>query len=169
VTVDQPQVEGVPFVGIDDEVAAREAAVHIVRLGHRRYGIVSFGLAPDARGSLADEQRQRSASYRVSRARLKGFAAALEGSGVSWADVPVYECPGSSKVMGRDAAEVLLSRVPGPTALLATSDELALGAIQAASRRGLLVPADLSVVGFDDVPAASNAPALTTVHQDPRP
>jgi DNA-binding LacI/PurR family transcriptional regulator len=167
VTVDQPQVKGVPFVGIDDETAAREAAAHLIGLGHRRCAVVAFGLSPDARGSIADEKRQRSASYRVSRARLKGFARALAEGGVSWADVPVYECPGSSRAMGRDAAEVVLSRTPPPTAVLATSDALALGVIVAASRRGLAVPADLSVVGFDDVPAATRAaPALTTVHQD---
>jgi DNA-binding LacI/PurR family transcriptional regulator len=167
VTVDQPRVEGVPFVGIDDDVAARAAAEHLVELGHRRYAVVSFGLSPDWRLGIADEERQRSASYRVSRSRLEGFAAALATGGVSWSEVPVYECPSSSKALGRDAAEVVLSWVPRPTAVLATSDELALGVIEAARERGLSVPSDLSVVGFDDVPeAASATPPLTTVRQD---
>jgi DNA-binding LacI/PurR family transcriptional regulator len=63
---------------------------------------------------------------------------------------------------------VLLGEPPErPTALLATSDELALGAVEAAYELGLAVPGDLSVAGFDDVPAARRAdPPLTTVHQD---
>jgi DNA-binding LacI/PurR family transcriptional regulator len=167
VTVDQPRVEGVPYVSIDDEAAARAAAEHLVELGHRRYAVVSFGLAPDWRAGIANEERQRSSSYRVSRLRLEGYAAALAAGGVSWSEVPVYECPSSSKALGRDAAEVVLSRVPRPTAVLATSDELALGVIAAARERGLCVPGDLSVVGFDDVPEATTAtPALTTVSQD---
>ncbi len=168
VTVDQPRVEGVPFVGIDDEAAARSAAEHLVELGHRRYAVVAFGLSPDWRAGIADEERQRSASYRVSRSRLEGFAAALAcRGGVSWSEVPVYECPSSSKALGRDAGEVVLSRAPRPTAVLATSDELALGVIEAARERGLSVPGDLSVVGFDDVPEAAIAtPPLTTVRQD---
>jgi DNA-binding LacI/PurR family transcriptional regulator len=167
VTVDQPRVEGVPFVGIDDEAAARSAAEYLVELGHRRYAVVSFGLSPDWRAGIADEERRRSASYRVSRSRLEGFAAALAAGGVSGSEVPVYECPSSSKVLGRDAAEVVLSRAPRPTAVLATSDELALGVIEAARERGLSVPSDLSVVGFDDVHEAAIAiPPLTTVRQD---
>jgi DNA-binding LacI/PurR family transcriptional regulator len=56
---------------------------------------------------------------------------------------------------------------PRPTALLATSDQLAFGAIEAAMEMGLSMPGDLSVVGFDDVPeAARSVPPLTTVHQD---
>jgi DNA-binding LacI/PurR family transcriptional regulator len=60
----------------------------------------------------------------------------------------------------------LLDQVPRPTALLAMSDQLALGALDAARARGLDVPGDLSVVGFDDIPAAARAaPGLTTVRQ----
>jgi DNA-binding LacI/PurR family transcriptional regulator len=56
---------------------------------------------------------------------------------------------------------------PRPTALLATSDQLAFGVMEAAKDMGLVVPGDVSVVGFDDVPeAARSDPPLTTVHQD---
>jgi DNA-binding LacI/PurR family transcriptional regulator len=55
----------------------------------------------------------------------------------------------------------------GPTAILASSDQLALGVIARATELGLSVPEDVSVVGFDDIPAAASAdPPLTTVHQD---
>ena len=167
VLVDQPRIAGLPLVGIDDEAAARDAAHHLIDLGHRRVAVVSFGLGPDLRHGLADEARQRSVAYHVSRARLAGFNAALAGHGVPWSNVPVFECPGSSQELGRAAADALLAVVPRPTAILATSDELALGVLDAAMRRGLSVPGDLSVVGFDDVPAAATArPPLTTVSQD---
>jgi DNA-binding LacI/PurR family transcriptional regulator len=167
VTVDQPIRESVPFVGIDDEAAARVAAEHLVSLGHERYGVVSFGLGDDGHTGIADAARQRSATYRVTRSRLEGYAAALSGAGLSWDDVPVYECPGSTTALGRSAAHALLASDPRPTAVLATSDQLALGAIEAARQRGLSVPDDVSVAGFDDVPPAATAtPALTTVRQD---
>lgn len=67
---------------------------------------------------------------------------------------------------GRVAAEVLLSKTPRPTALLATSDLLAIGAIEVARERGFSVPGDISVIGFDDIPeAAQHIPPLTTVYQ----
>jgi DNA-binding LacI/PurR family transcriptional regulator len=102
----------------------------------------------------------------VTRARLAGYEAVLEAAGIPWKEVPVYECSGSSKVLGREATDALLSWHPPLTAILALSDQLALGAIEAARARGLLVPEDLSVAGFDDVPeAATSTPSLTTVHQ----
>ena len=75
VIVDQPRTGDVPIVGIDDESAARSAAEHVVGLGHRRFGVVTFGLAPGARDGIADLDRQAAATYRVSRSRLRGYAA----------------------------------------------------------------------------------------------
>ena len=167
VIVDQPLLEDVPFVGIDDESAARGVAEHLLGLGHEKFGVVAFGLAETPFSGFADHRRQASATFRVSRARLAGYAAALEAAGLSWEEVPVYECRGSSRALGREAADVLLSIEPRPTAILCLSDQLALGAIWVAQERGLSVPEDLSVAGFDDVPgAATSAPPLTTVHQD---
>jgi DNA-binding LacI/PurR family transcriptional regulator len=187
VIVDQPRARGVPFVGIDDRAAAREAAEHLTGLGHRRFAAIAFALSPDAAKGPASPARRRGARYPVTRARLAGYADALGAAGLSWPQTPVYECPGSSVELGREAALAVLGgpgrsvALPGaaqrptgplddrrrPTALLATSDELALGAVQAARELGLAVPEDLSVVGFDDVPAAHTAdPPLTTIHQD---
>lgn len=168
VIVDQPLQEGVPFVGIDDESAAREVAEHLLELGHERFGVVAFGIADDGPFSgFAGSRRQGSATLRVSRARLTGYAAALEAAGLSWEEVPVYECPGSSQALGYEAAAALFSLEPRPTAILCLSDRLALGVIEAAQERGLSVPDDLSVAGFDDVPEAkTSTPPLTTVHQD---
>lgn len=81
--------------------------------------------------------------------------------------MPVFECPGSARELGSEAAETLLSLVPQPTALVCLSDELALGAAEAIKKSGLSVPRDVSVVGFDNVPAVAYAtPGLTTVNQD---
>jgi DNA-binding LacI/PurR family transcriptional regulator len=167
VVVDQPRFPGVPFVGIDDESAAGRAAEHLLALGHRRFGVVSFGLAHDGWKGLADLERQRSSVYRVSRTRLGGYARALSAGDVPWPRVPVFECPGSSRSLGREAGRALFSHPRRPTAVLATSDQLALGVIESATDAGLDVPQDLSVVGFDDVPEAARArPPLTTVGQD---
>lgn len=168
VIADQPLLEGIPFVGADDEVAARKVARHLLDLGHERFGVVSFAIAAaDRAPGIADLRRQHSATFRVTRARLAGYEAALQAADVPWREVPVYECFGSSKALGREAADALLSRKPRLTAILALSDQLALGAIEVARERGLSVPEDLSVVGFDDVPeAAMSTPPLTTVYQD---
>jgi DNA-binding LacI/PurR family transcriptional regulator len=168
VIADQPLLEGIPFVGIDDESAAREVAEHLLGLGHERFGVVAFGIAEAGPFSgFAGPRRQVSATFRVSRARLAGYKAVLEAAGLSWEEVPVYECPGSLKALGREAADALLSQDPPLTAILALSDQLALGVIEAAKERGLSVPEDLSVAGFDDVPeAAMSTPPLTTVHQN---
>lgn len=167
VVVDQPRVANAAFVGIDDAAAARAAAAHLVGAGHRRLAVVSFGLARDGRRGLAGDVRQAEARYPVSRARLAGYAAATREAGIPWSQVPVFECPGSAPALGREAARALLSAPHPPTAIVATSDRLALGVIAAAAEAGLSVPGDLSVVGFDDIPeAADSRPPLTTVTQD---
>jgi DNA-binding LacI/PurR family transcriptional regulator len=167
VVVDQPLKEGVPFVGVDDEAAARTAVEHLLHLGHERFAIVSFALSPDGREGIAHPDRQEQATFRVSRMRLRGYRATLEDAGLLWSEVPVYECPGSTKELGHRAAEALLYSEQRPTAILALSDQLALGAIEWMTEQRISVPEDVSVVGFDDVPAAASAdPSLTTVHQD---
>lgn len=158
VIIDQPVGTSLPTVGIDDERAAREAAEHLLERGHERFAVVSFGLDNDDRTGPADLARRRASPYAVSRGRLAGYGAALEAAGIAWADVPVLECVGSSRTAGRAAAEALLAGDAPPTAILATSDVLALGVIDAAGDA-------VSVVGFDDIPAAAAA-GLTTVRQD---
>src|SRR5215211_1853461 len=137
VIADQPLLEDVPFVGIDNESAARQVARHLVDLGHEHFGVVSFSIAAaDRAPGIADSRRQRSATLRVTRARLAGYEAVLEGAGLPWRGVPVYECFGSSKALGREAADTLLAQDPALTAILALSDQLALGVIEAANYDG---------------------------------
>jgi DNA-binding LacI/PurR family transcriptional regulator len=164
VVIDQPGDTGLPRVGIADAAAAEAAARHLAELGHRRFAVVSFSLSPDGRTGPAGVARRREARYAVTRERLAGYEAALTAAGVEWAAVPVHECGGSDRDDGRAAAERLLSAAEPPTAILATSDVLALGVLDAAGDR---VPGAVSVVGFDDIPAAAEA-GLTTIHQDHR-
>ena len=170
VLVDDPpeaSKEGMSRVGVDDEGGARAAAEHLVGLGHRRIAVVTFELAPQPVGGLADLDRQAETAFRSTRLRLDGYRTAVEVAGVPWGEVPVYECPENDPEKGAEATRVLLKMDPRPTAILATSDQLAFGAIEAAKEMGFSVPDDLSVVGFDDVPeAARSNPPLTTVHQD---
>jgi DNA-binding LacI/PurR family transcriptional regulator len=168
VLVDQTPRPDTPRVGIADEAGAQLAAAHLLGLGHRRVGIISLGLGggEKQRSGPADAGRQAVASHYVARARLHGYATALAREALSWTRIPVYECAATIPDEGAAAATWLLRCEPRPTALLAMSDQLAFGALDAARAQGLRVPADLSVVGFDDVPGASRAePALTTVRQ----
>ncbi len=144
VLVDAPLLDGVDFIGIDDAAAAAEAVRHLVALGHRRIGLLSFplGEGPDS----------------VARRRLAGCRGEL-------ADLPVQECALSSIEAGRAGAHALLDRADC-TAVFAFSDPIALGAKLAARERGLSLPGDLSIVGFDGTAPA--AEELTSIHQPQR-
>ena len=100
----------------------------------------------------------------MTRERLAGYAEALTAAGLAWDDVPIYEGHPNSRALGAAAVAALLAIDPPPTALLAMSDEIALGAIDGAHAAGRSVPEQLSVVGFDDAPAATPRD-LTTIHQ----
>jgi DNA-binding LacI/PurR family transcriptional regulator len=151
-------------VGVDDHRGGLLAASHLLELGHRRLGVVAAGLSPDRYEGRAGTRRQGGARYRVIRDRLAGYREAAEAAGLDWAAVPVEErCP-YGQAAGRRAAVALLDQPDRPTALLALSDELALGALGAAEELGIAVPGELSLVGFDDTPPAALA-RLTTIHQ----
>jgi DNA-binding LacI/PurR family transcriptional regulator len=173
VLIDSPRLADVPSVNIDDRGGARQAARHLIDLGHRHFGVVSFCLAPDSQaGPLASDWEQH-AGYFVTRERLSGYRQAIEAAGLAWGGVTVYQQAGvdvaESAAPGDDGyrlATRLLDQASRPTAILAMSDELARGVLRASAERGIRVPEQLSVVGFDDTPeAGSDQPPLTTVHQ----
>lgn len=154
VTVDQPRETTTPFVGIDDRAAARSAADHLRKLGHKRVGVLSFVRALDPEERLVLD---------ISVERLKGYE---EGLGGAWDESLVRICRPNAARPARAAALELLGERSPPTAILAMSDVLAIGALQAAAELRVSVPDELSLVGFDDSPAASLAtPPLTTVAQ----
>lgn len=154
VTVDQPRDAPTPFIGIDDRAAARSAAEHLRELGHERVAVLSWIGAIDRAGTLELD---------LSRERLEGYK---EGLGRAWNENYVRRCRPNAPEPARLATLELLRSETPPTGILAMSDVLALGALQAAAELGIAVPAKLSVVGFDDSPAATLAtPPLTTVAQ----
>lgn len=100
--------------------------------------------------------------------RVAGLADVFATEGIRIADVPLVEACGSleDEAIFGSAARLLLDRAPEVTAVIALSDVLALSVLGEARRRGLVVPRDLSVVGFDDNPESALAdPPLTTVAQ----
>jgi DNA-binding LacI/PurR family transcriptional regulator len=166
VVLDQPLLSAVPTVGIDDSAGTALAARHLLDLGHRRLSVLCTALRPDGHQGVADARRQSWATYSVSARRLDGVRREVEAAGGHWGDVPVIECARNDLDTGALATWELLDRSERPTAIVAFSDQLALGALRAAHELGVDVPGDLSVVGFDDAPPAATAePPLTTVAQ----
>ena len=162
VRVDFDRVAGLPSVNVDDEGAARATAEHLLALGHRRFGIALPHELPGETGA----EVEAAAFHYVTRSRLAGWRAGLEAAGIDWAAVPVASGPGKLREGGRVAGGRLLDRADRPTAIICLSDVLALGVLEAARERGIAVPGELSVTGFDDVPEAARAvPPLTTVRQ----
>jgi DNA-binding LacI/PurR family transcriptional regulator len=161
---DQPDLSDVDRVGIDDNAAMSELAQHLISLGHRRVGVVCMRLGSHRNDDFATVERQRNAHFHVQRARLAGLAGAFESVGTAWSNVPVVERFDHTIAGGATAAAQLLDRDPQVTALICTSDILALGALEEARRRGLRVPQDLTITGFDGIHAAVQA-GLTTVDQ----
>ncbi len=145
-----------PTVDIDEEGGAYAAADHVLSLGHRRLAVVRFQpLTAGMMNSVADR-------------RLAGYRAAAASHGVDPASIEVVDGWAYDRDEMTAVARALLSRpLPDrPTAVLAMSDEMAVGVIAAARSLGLRVPTDLSVTGFDDTSTARSAdPPLTTVHQ----
>jgi LacI family transcriptional regulator len=150
VVVDPLRIAGTHCIsiGATNFTGAVSATEHLLSLGHRRIG--------HAGGP---------ASVECSEARLSGYASALRRAGLPLEDSLVTHVPFDYQA-GLQAGQDLLDVADPPTAVFAASDEIALGIIEEARRRGLRVPQDLSVVGFDDTFLAARAtPPLTTVAQ----
>lgn len=133
-------------VRIDDFKAAQEMTRFLIELGHRRLGFIK-----GHPNQTASEERWR------------GFTATVAGNRSVDARV---EQGFFSYRSGLDAARKLLAAEPAPTAVFASNDDMAAAVVSEAHRRGLDVPRDLTVVGFDDTLIASTIwPELTTIHQ----
>lgn len=135
-------------VSMDDERAAFEMTDYLLGLGHRRIGFI-----------------QGAPSQAAAPRRLQGHLASLRAHGVVMD--PQLIVDGDFRFRsGLDGCDQLLSLPQPPSAIFASNDDMAMGAVVAAQRRGLVVPADLSVAGFDDSPLASLVwPQLSTVRQ----
>lgn len=137
---------GVDAVLPDNTEGARAVAQHLLDLGHRR-----LALATGSRQltTVAD--------------RIAGVAEAFAAAGLDIDDVPVVEAD-FTRAGGKVAADRILDDHPGVTAVLALNDDMAIGVLSALRARGVSVPGQVSVTGFDDVAVAGDlAPSLTTV------
>lgn len=166
VIVDHPQQGFTAGVGVDDEMAARGAIGHLTGLGHKRLAIVVDRLTATSEPGLAEPALMANATISRTAYRLRGFRAGAEAAGIAWGDIPVFVAGSSSAEAGKAAADALFTQFPKVTGILCTSDSLAAGVAAAAKAREIAVPGRLSVVGFDDSPAARSAnPPLTSVRQ----
>jgi LacI family transcriptional regulator len=140
--------EGIACVSAMHAAGAKQATEHLLALGHRRIGAIA-----GTKGWYATEER------------LAGFRAALAGAGILLdPELVVYSDWRIPR--GTEAARELLSLDDPPTAIFGFNDNVAIGALHAARERGLTVPYDLSVVGFDDTEqAVIVTPRLTSVSQ----
>jgi LacI family transcriptional regulator len=142
VSLDEPAC----MVVTHDSRGAAQAARYLAELGHRRVAFIS---GPD--------------SFRSSHERGQGFREGLAEHGLALDDAYVRKGAYTFE-SGAEAAAELLALPEPPTAIFAGNDEMAIGVMKAARDRGLDVPGDLSIVGFDDLPMASRVwPNLTTV------
>lgn len=155
----------VSAIGIDDYAGAQLAARHLAELGHRRYGILSLELDDVHEGPI-DAARLERAIYYTSRDRAYGYYEELALYGVDRATIPIYETRMSEESVRRGVDYILSAGIRPPTAILAMSDRVALIAMDELRKRGLSVPGDISIVGYDGVPEAETAvPPLTTIAQ----
>jgi alanine racemase len=156
VLVDSSSLPEHGSVVIDDTGGAVAAAEHLLALGHR--DVLVVGIEPPVPGDVDEDG--------VTARRLQGYRMAFEAAGLTIADERILLAPATVEG-GIAAAGVALDEGERrPTAILAMSDAMAIGAISAARQRGLAVPRDLSVVGFDDIDLAGHVdPSLTTIHQ----
>lgn len=132
-----------PMVSVDFYRAGRLAAQHLLGLGHRQIAVI------------VDEPQQT--------LRLEGFRSVVEGAGIALPQEMIQ--PGDSLLeSGYTAAKTLLASQTRPTAIFATTDWMALGAIEAVLEEGLSVPQDISVIGLDDIQISAHLrPPLTTI------
>jgi LacI family transcriptional regulator len=143
-----PVTPGIVSVGATNWAGGKAATDHLIHLGHERIAYIG---GP--------------ASAECSQARLHGYRAAMMAKGLPIPDNYIVN-GGFDTPTGIRALTKFLQLDSPPTAIFASSDEAAAGVLQQAAKRGVSVPKDLSVVGFDDTyVAAASSPKLTTVSQ----
>jgi DNA-binding LacI/PurR family transcriptional regulator len=142
-------------------------------LGHRRFAIFSVlrqdyssrrGTAEPIFHGPNEVRHKLVRGFSIDDARLAGYADALREVGLSIDAIPIIESGADSVPNAAKGAALLFDKAPGVTAVLSMTDVQALAVLEEARRRGISVPHELSVVGFDNIPeAARSDPPLTTV------
>lgn len=137
---------GVDAVLPDNTEGARSIAAHLLDLGHRRIAVAAGSRQLT---TVAD--------------RITGVEEAFAAAGLDFSEAPIVEAD-FTRAGGKAAAEEILADHPGVTAVMALNDDMAIGVLSALRARGISVPGQVSVTGFDDVAVAGDlAPSLTTV------
>lgn len=141
--IDHPAVS---TVSVDDGEGVGKAMEYLIAAGHRHIAHITA----NTEAAVAE--------------RLSSYIQAMRSAGLE----PVVHTGGSDANAGRTGVDALLQRSPRPTAILAYNDFIAVGVINRLHGLGLRVPEDMSVIGFDDIPAAaSETLSITTLRQDP--
>lgn len=137
-----------PTVALDNQEAARAMTKHLIRHGHKRIAMV-----------------KGPAESPLTKSRVSGYRQALEEAGLPFDESLLY--PGDFTLQsGKQATQRILVASDRPTAIFCENDEMAMGAIHAVKQKGLRVPDDISVAGFDDIAFAGFCdPPLTTIAQ----
>ena len=145
------ETSGTPVDNIqpDNVGGAEKIVTHLIEHGYRRIAMIK---GPETRTHASD--------------REYGYRKALQDHGLPW--YPELLIPGAfSENSGYTAMQHLLQQAPIPEAIFAASDQMAIGAMAAIHEKGLRIPEDIALVGFDDIETARyTQPPLTTVHQD---
>ncbi|HEY7124855.1 MAG TPA: LacI family DNA-binding transcriptional regulator [Ktedonobacterales bacterium] len=145
---DQHKRSDLPCISVDNRLGAFTAVCHLLRLGHRKIAHI-----------------QGPAQYQCTLERYEGYQQAMAEAGVPVN--PAYVLQGDFQVAsGRECAHQLLSQTNRPSAIFVANDHMAWGVLEYAEERGLRIPEDVAVVGFDDTPPSRDKhPPLTTVSQ----
>jgi DNA-binding LacI/PurR family transcriptional regulator len=149
-------------VRVDARAGCYAAAKHLIEHGHLRFAILSFLRSSGSARVHPPGQRRNleAAGLPTDQDKFHGYADAFSEAGLDINDVPMVQ----ADPWDRDAARMMLDAAPDATAVLSMSVMQAIAVINEARRRGLSVPRDLSVVGYNDIPEAKRSdPPLTTV------
>jgi DNA-binding LacI/PurR family transcriptional regulator len=161
-----PRVPGLGLVGIDNRAAARAVGA-LAFAGARRPTIVSQPVSRARISAIGRGEDVTDVLFPVTRERLLGYRDAAEDAGIAWHDVVIAVCARNGTAEAERITDTLLASAEPPDAIAAMSDEQAAGVVRAVSAAGRMVPDDVAVTGWDDLPVAAEL-GLTTVRQSLR-
>lgn len=145
---EEMNIEGLPFVSIDNVTAAYDATKHLIKYGHKDITVIT--------GSMTSPS---------SKQRVEGYKQAMQEAGLTFNENSVHYAAYTVEEGERVTTEILKQNTP-PSAFFCLSDEMAIGCCAAIRSVGLSIPKDISVMGFDNIPFSKYlSPPLTTISQ----
>ena len=140
------------FIKVDDFKAAYDAVSYLISKGHENIGMISAN--PEVHPSAAGKSR------------LEGYKKALQDAHLDIDDKRIVFCDGFTFSIGRSKFKELIKNAPTTTAIFASSDDLAVGALNMAYELGVQIPQEVSIIGYDNIPITEMVwPPLSTVSQ----